>query len=90
MARSRSCALLVAISGIDGAGKSHVARAAARSQEGLGPEETVCAYRSISFPAQEIRFDRDRPRDSADAVLANDPSGTPPAGAVTPAARVTS
>jgi uridine kinase len=58
-------------------------RAIARGQEGLGFEETVRAYRSIYFPAQEIHFERDSPRESADVVLSNDPSGRPPAGAVT-------
>jgi len=58
-------------------------RAIARGQEGLGPEETARAYRSIYFPAQEIHFERDSPRESADVVFSNDPSGRPPAGAVT-------
>ena len=61
-------------------------RAVARGQEGLSPEETVRAYRSIYFPAQEIHFVRDDPRGSADAVLSNDPSRRPAAGAVTAAA----
>ena len=59
-------------------------RAIARGQEGLSREETVRAYRSIYFPAQEIHFARDDPRASADAVLSNDP-GRPLAGAVTAA-----
>jgi uridine kinase len=58
-------------------------RAVARSQEGLSPEETVRAYRSIYFPAQEIHFARDDPRGSADVVFMNDSTGRPPAGAVT-------
>ena len=58
-------------------------RAVARAQEGLSPRETVRAYRSIYFPAQEIHFARDDPRGSAEVVLSNDDSGRPPAGAVT-------
>jgi uridine kinase len=65
-------------------------RAIARGQEGLGPEETVGAYRSIYFPAQEIHLARDAPRESADVVLSNDSSGRPPAGAVTAAAAASS
>jgi uridine kinase len=48
-------------------------RAVSRSQEGLSPEETVRAYRSIYFPAQEIHRQRDRPEAAADLVFANDP-----------------
>ena len=55
-------------------------RAVARAQEGLAPGETVGAYRSIYFPAQEIHFARDEPRGSADVVLSNDDSGRLPAG----------
>ena len=61
-------------------------RAIERAQEGLSPEETERAYRSIYFPAQQIHFTRDDPRASADVVLSNDQSGRPPAGAVTAAA----
>ena len=50
-----------------------LARALSRAQEGLPPAETVRAYRTIYFPAQELHFERDTPRESADAVLANDP-----------------
>lgn len=48
-------------------------RAIARGQEGLGREETSRAYHTIYFPAQEIHFRIDRPRESADHVLWNDP-----------------
>lgn len=48
-------------------------RALARSQEGLSQDETIRAYRTLYFPAQEIHFERDRPREGADAVIANDP-----------------
>jgi len=48
-------------------------RALARSQEGLPPEETARAYRSIYFPAQRIHLERDDPRGAADVLLANDP-----------------
>jgi len=48
-------------------------RAVARQQEGLPPDETIRAYRTIYFPAQEIHFERDRPREAATAQLNNDP-----------------
>ena len=50
-----------------------IERAIARGQEGLPPEETVRAFRTIYLPAQEIHFARDDPKASADLVLANDP-----------------
>jgi len=49
-------------------------RAVARAQEGLPPEETVRAYRQIYFPAQEIHFRRDSPREAASLILDNDSS----------------
>ena len=48
-------------------------RAIARSQEGLSPEATADAYRTIYFPAQEIHSARDRPREAASLIWANDP-----------------
>ena len=48
-------------------------RAIARAQEGLPPEDTVAAYRTIYFPAQEIHFERDNPRAAATAMINNDP-----------------
>jgi hypothetical protein len=48
-------------------------RAIAQAQEGLPPAETVHAYRTIYFPAQEIHFQRDDPRSSATMILNNDP-----------------
>lgn len=48
-------------------------RAIDRAQEGLPPEETIGAYRTIYFPAQEIHFQRDRPLDAATLILNNDP-----------------
>jgi len=47
-------------------------RAIARAQEGLPPEETVHAYRTIYFPAQVIHFERDDPRSAATLVVVND------------------
>lgn len=47
-------------------------RAIARAQEGLSPAETVRAYRTIYFPAQELHFAVDGPRDAADLVVLND------------------
>jgi uridine kinase len=47
-------------------------RAIARAQEGLPEEETVNAYRTIYFPAQEIHFQRDNPRTAATMIVNND------------------
>lgn len=48
-------------------------RAVRRSQEGLPPEATISAYRTIYFPAQRLHFERDEPRASVDVVVGNDP-----------------
>jgi uridine kinase len=48
-------------------------RAIARAQEGLSPEETIRAYRTIYFPAQEIHFQRDNPQRAATVIIDNDP-----------------
>lgn len=48
-------------------------RALQRGQEGLPPDETIRAYHTIYFPAQEIHFRRDDPRSAATAILINDP-----------------
>jgi uridine kinase len=48
-------------------------RALARGQEGLPAEDTIRAYRTIYFPAQEIHFAEDDPRRAASAILINDP-----------------
>ncbi|HWM24957.1 MAG TPA: hypothetical protein VNP98_09030 [Chthoniobacterales bacterium] len=48
-------------------------RAIARAQEGLIPEATAEAYRTIYFPAQEIHFQRDDPRRAATVIADNDP-----------------
>jgi uridine kinase len=48
-------------------------RAISRGQEGLPPEETVTAYRTIYFPAQEIHFQRDDPKAAATLIVNNDP-----------------
>jgi uridine kinase len=47
-------------------------RAIARAQEGLPPEDTVRAYRTIYFPAQEIHLERDNPRAAATLIVNND------------------
>ena len=47
-------------------------RAVARAQEGLTAEETVRAYKDIYFPAQELHFRRDAPREAASLILEND------------------
>jgi uridine kinase len=49
-----------------------LARAVARAQEGLSPDETERQYRTVYFPAQEIHFERDDPRRAASLVIVND------------------
>ena len=46
-------------------------RAGARAQEGLSPDETIAAYRTIYVPAQEIHFERDNLRAAATAAIDN-------------------
>ena len=56
-------------------------RALERGQEGLPADQTIHAYRTIYFPAQEVHFRLDEPRLAADAVWINDPRtdvGPPP------------
>jgi uridine kinase len=55
-------------------------RALDRKQEGLSPAETIRAYRTIYFPAEEIHFRRDAPQASADEILVNDPRLAGPGG----------
>lgn len=50
-----------------------LARALERKQEGLPPAATIKAYETIYFPAQKIHLDIDKPRDSADLIIDNDP-----------------
>jgi len=57
---------------VDCSWETALERSVARSQEGLPPEETVRAYRTIFFPAEEIHFARDTPRESADMIVPND------------------
>lgn len=47
-------------------------RAISRAQERLTPEETIRAFRTIYFPAQEIHFQRDGPKAAAMLVINND------------------
>jgi len=49
-----------------------LARAVKRCQEGLSPLETVRAFRTIYFPAQQIHFERDAPQANADFILPNE------------------
>lgn len=48
-------------------------RALARGQEGLPAEETIRAYETIYYPAQQLHFRVDSPHASADLILPNDP-----------------
>ncbi len=48
-------------------------RAISRAQERLTPEETIRAFRTIYFPAQEIHFQRDDPKAAATLIINNDP-----------------
>jgi uridine kinase len=59
---------------IDCSFETALERAVARAQEGLSPDLTRAAYRTIYFPAQEIHFARDDPRAAATAVIDNDPT----------------
>jgi len=43
------------------------------ARQGLPPDATVRAFRTIYFPAQEIHFERDDSRGAADLVAINDP-----------------
>jgi len=47
-------------------------RAITRWQEGLSPAETIRAFSTIYFPAQEIHFARDNPQAAADFIIRND------------------
>jgi uridine kinase len=58
---------------VDCSWETALERAVARSQEGLAADETVRAYRTTYFPAQEIHFARDAPRQSANLIVPNDP-----------------
>lgn len=64
---------------IDGTYEIALERALARSQEGLPPGETIRAYQTIYFPAQEIHFQRDDPKKAADLIVVNDPRVEKPA-----------
>jgi len=46
-------------------------RALARGQEGLSPADTIHAYETIYFPAQEIHFHRDHPKQAATMIFNN-------------------
>ena len=69
---------------IDCSWETALERALARGQEGLPPAETVRGYRTIFFPAQELHFERDDPRGTADLIVATDPhlAERRPAGAI--------
>jgi uridine kinase len=58
---------------IDCTFRTALQRALGRAQEGLPPEATIEAYRTIYFPAQEIHFERDLPKSAATLILSNDP-----------------
>jgi uridine kinase len=47
-------------------------RALERRQEGLPPSETVDAFSTIYFPAQQIHFERDAPLENTDLILRNE------------------
>jgi uridine kinase len=52
-------------------------RAIHGAQEGLPPAETICAYRTLYFPAQEIHFKRDHPKAAATMMVNHDPKRGP-------------
>jgi uridine kinase len=57
---------------VDCSFETALARAIERSQEGLSPEQTIVAYQTTYFPAQQIHFAADSPREIADLVIDND------------------
>jgi uridine kinase len=57
---------------IDCSFETALTRALARGQEGLPPADTIKAYRTIYFPAQEIHFRRDDPQGAATLIVNND------------------
>lgn len=57
---------------IDCSWETALERSIARSQEGLPPDETVRAYRTIFFPAAAIHLARDDPRGTSDLIVTND------------------
>ena len=59
---------------IDCSFETALERALARGQEGLSDQETVKAYQTIYFPAQEIHFQKDNPKSLATAIINNDPN----------------
>ena len=59
---------------IDCSFETALERALARGQEGLSSQETIKAYHTIYFPAQEIHFQRDNPLSLATAIINNDPT----------------
>lgn len=59
-------------------------RALRRAQEGLPPAETIRAYQTIYFPAQQLHFGLDQPWAAADIVIPNDPLLTVPDGPANP------
>ena len=48
-------------------------RAVARAQEGMPPADTVRAYRTVYFPAQEVHVRRDDPKSAAMVIVPNGP-----------------
>jgi uridine kinase len=57
---------------VDCSFETALGRAVKRCQEGLPPLETVHAFQTIYFPAQQIHFERDAPQPAADFVLPNE------------------
>lgn len=58
---------------VDCSWETALERAIARSQESLSRDQTIHAYQTIFFPAEELHFARDDPRGSADLIVPNDP-----------------
>jgi len=65
---------------IDCSFESALERALVRHQEGLPPEAIVREYETIYFAAERLHFELDRPRESAEVIVINDPRlESPPA-----------
>jgi uridine kinase len=52
-------------------------RALQRNQEDLPPEEIICDYHTIYFPAEKFHFAVDEPKSTADCIYINDEQEMP-------------
>lgn len=57
---------------IDCSFQTAIKRAINRNQEGLKEEDIINAYNTIFFPAQDIHFQKDHPKEKASMIYEND------------------